>query len=100
MTRKPPSHLSPEFIKEHPFNCELPDGTSIYFSQAELNFFEIFFSSQKYSQYKTVLDNFCEEPNFKDLQTELGNIIQNVDIDIRRDVMSSIIGNYNYLFNK
>lgn len=87
-----PAHLSAEFVQEHPFNCELPDGTSIHFSQSQLNFFEIFFSSKKYPQYKTVLDNFCEEKGFEDLQSEVMKTINQVDIDIRREVMSSIVG--------
>jgi hypothetical protein len=87
-----PTDLSSEFIKEHPYSCELPDGSPIYFSQAELNFFEIFFSSKKYPQYKNILDKFCEDPKFEDLQTEVNDIIQKIDIDIRRDVMSSIVG--------
>jgi hypothetical protein len=88
-----PSDLPSEFLKEHPFNCELPDGSYIHFSQAELNFFEIFFSSKKYPQYKVILEKFCEDPKFEDLQTEVNNIIKGIDIDIRRDVMSSIVGN-------
>ena len=94
-----PPTLSQEFIKEHPYYCELPDGHPVYFSQAQLNFFEIFFSSKKYPQYKAVLDDFCEDKTFEDLQTEVAKIINQVDIDIRREVMSSIIGKFGLTFS-
>lgn len=70
----------------------MPDGTFVHFAQEELDFFDIFFSQTKYPRYKKILETFSSEESFQDIQTELHAVINMVDVDIRRSLMSGIVG--------
>lgn len=89
--------LDKEFLEKHPFNYEMPDGTFVHFAQEELDFFDIFFSQTKYPRYKKILETFSSEKSFQDIQTELHAVINMVDVDIRRSLMSGIVGRTYYI---
>lgn len=77
----------------------MPDGSFVHFAQEELDFFDIFFSQTKYPRYKKILETFCQQENFQDIQTELHAVINQVDVDIRRSLMSGIISTASLFLN-
>ena len=90
------SGYSSDFLKTHPFHCELPDGNWVHFSPVKLNFFDVFFIGEKYPHLKEILNKFCEEEGFVSLQNELMAVLNQIDVDIRRNIMSNIIGTFEY----
>jgi actin-related protein len=82
---------SPEFIKEHPYACELPDGNIARFSEDQFGLYDVFFSSKKYEKFNKVLTKYSKEPSFSSIQEDLQSVVDSVDVDAKRLVLSNII---------